>query len=414
MKFTKYTTGLTLGLLILSQFSFAQLNKYPLDSDQKNNWMVAPQSEVGKDSIQFFKAGYTSAKWIKATVPGIVFNDYVLAGVEKDPNFGDNIYNVDKKKYDRNFWYRTVFKVPSTHQNGLKLWLNFEGVNRKADIYLNGTYLGKLDGFMDRGKFDISGLIDPNKENVLAVLVHWPQTPIPNYASPTYISSASWDWMPYVPGLLMGITDNVYLSTSGSVTMVDPWIRTKVPSLTKANLQLQVELSNTTGADQEGELTGVIQPGNIAFSQKIKIEAYQQRAFTLDTGKFKQFIINNPKLWWPNGYGEPNLYTCELKYSIGGKVSDTKKITFGIKEYSYDTQGNVFHISINGKRIFVKGGNWGMSEYLLRCRGEEYDLKVKLHKEMNLNMIRNWIGLPMQSFTKHATNMASWFGMIFG
>ena len=311
----------TLLALATAHVVVAQINKYPLDSDQQNIWFVAPQAEIGKDSINVLKAGYTTTKWIKATVPGIVFNDYVNAGIEKDPNFGDNIYNVDKRKYDRNFWYRTTFKAPAGHQNGQKLWLNFEGVNRKADIYFNGTYLGKLDGFMHRGKFDITNLLDKGKENVLAVLVHWPQTPIPNYASPTYISSASWDWMPYVPGLLMGITDNVFLSTSGSVTLVDPWIRTKVPSLNQANLQLQVELSNTTGADKEGELTGVIQPGNITFSQKMKIEAYQQRTFTLDTSKFKQFIINNPKLWWPNGYGEPNLYSCELKYTVDGKIS---------------------------------------------------------------------------------------------
>ena len=78
--------------------------------------------------------------------------------------------------------------------------------------------------------------------------------------------------------------------------------------------------------------------------------------------------------------------------AVNGQDYDRKKFTFGIKEYSYDTIGNVFHISINGKRVFVKGGNWGMSEYMLRCRGEAYDVKIKLHKEMNMNMIRNWIG----------------------
>ncbi|WP_256010393.1 discoidin domain-containing protein [Desertivirga xinjiangensis] len=382
---------LLLALMVSSQV-FAQIAKYSLDSDKQNVWMHASQAEIGRDSINIFKPGYISTNWVKATVPGTVFNDYVEAGLEKDPNFGDNIYKVDKKKYDRNFWYRIAFKTPANYQNDQKLWLNFEGVNRKADVYLNGTYLGKLNGFMDRGKFDISGLVDKTTDNILAVLVHWPQTPIPNYATPTYISSASWDWMPYVPGLLMGITDNVYLSTSGAVTLTDPWVRTKVPSSNKASLQLNVELSNGTALDKEGELTGVIQPGNISFSQKMKIEAYQQRTFTLDTNKFKQFIISNPKLWWPNGYGDPNLYTCELKFNVDGKVSDVKKISFGIREYSYDTIGNVFHISINGKRIFIKGGNWGMSEYLLRCRGEEYNLKLKLHKDMNLNMIRNWIG----------------------
>lgn len=392
MKLTKLSIGLLLGILVMSQLAFAQIGKYMLDSDKQNIWMVSPQAEIGKDSIKLFKADYSTAKWVKATVPGTVFNAYVEAGIEKDPNFGDNIYKVDKKKYDRNFWYRSSFKVPANHNSSHKLWLNFGGVNRKADVYLNGTCIGKLDGFMDRGKFEITNAVNKTGENVLAVLVYWPQTPIPNFASPTYISSASWDWMPYVPGLLMGITDNVYLSSTGTVSLVDPWIRTKVPSLDKASLQLQVELTNTTAQDQEGMLSGTIQPGNISFTQKIKVDANQQRTITLDTTNFKQFLIKNPKLWWPNGYGDPNLYTCELKFTIDGKVSDTKKMSFGIKEYSYDKPGKVFNISVNGKRIFVKGGNWGMSEYILRCRGEEYDLKVKLHKEMNLNLIRNWIG----------------------
>ena len=102
--------------------------------------------------------------------------------------------------------------------------------------------------------------------------------------------------------------------------------------------------------------------------------------------------IANPKLWWPNGYGAPNLYNCQLALSANGVVSDLKNIKFGIKQYAYDTKGDVFHLFINGQPIFMKGGNWGMSEYLLRCRGDEYDLKAKLHRDMNFNMIRNWTG----------------------
>ncbi len=82
----------------------------------------------------------------------------------------------------------------------------------------------------------------------------------------------------------------------------------------------------------------------------------------------------------------------DLSYSVNGKVSDSKQIKFGIRKYTYDTIGSVLHISVNGERIFIKGGNWGMSEYLLRCRGDEYDLKMELHREMNYNMVRNWIG----------------------
>src|SRR5699024_5934453 len=121
------------------------------------------------------------------------------AGLEKDPNYADNIYKVDKSKYNRNFWYRTTFSTPDHDKK--KVWLNFEGINRKGKIFLNGNFLGMLDGFMDQGKFDITSLLRNDNDNVLAVLVYCPQLPIPNFASPTYISSDGWDWMPSVPGL---------------------------------------------------------------------------------------------------------------------------------------------------------------------------------------------------------------------
>ncbi|MDP4210261.1 MAG: discoidin domain-containing protein [Bacteroidota bacterium] len=372
--------------------TFAQNNRMSLNSDNKSvQWKVIAQADVKKAAAEIFPSGINTSGWVSAIVPGTVFNSYVVAGLEKDPNFGDNIYKVDKKKYDRNFWYRTEFNLPVNY-TAEKTWLNFEGINRKGDVYFNGEFLGKLDGFMERGKYDISNLLVKDKPNVLAVLVYWPQTPIPNYASPTYISSSSWDWMPYVPGLLMGITDDVYLTSSGAVTINDSWIRTEVPSKSKAEVSLNIELNNSSDVEQEGELSGVINPGNISFSQKVKIGAHQNQTVFFDQKKVKELEINNPELWWPNGYGEAKLYTAELKFNKSNELSDTKKITFGIKKYTYDTIGNVLHIKVNGEPVFVKGGNWGMSEYMLRCRGAEYDLKVKLHKEMNFNMIRNWIG----------------------
>ncbi|RZL04921.1 MAG: beta-mannosidase, partial [Pedobacter sp.] len=110
-----------------------------------------------------------------------------------------------------------------------------------------------------------------------------------------------------------------------------------------------------------------------------------------------QFLIDNPKLWWPSGYGDPNLYTCELTCITDGAVSDTKEITFGIRKYEYQFVKNaagwpVMTFFINGQKIFLKGGNWGMSEYLLRCTDKEYETKIKLHKDMNYNMIRLWTG----------------------
>ena len=393
-KITSYWVKFLLLLIIAASpvFAHSQLDVQSLNSSNPNiQWKVKPQVELGKDSLNLFNSGYNTGSWVSAIVPGTVFSSYVEAGLEKDPNYGDNVYQVDKSKYDRSFWYRAEFKVPSNFSKE-KIWLNFKGVNRKGEVFLNGKKLGILDGFMQRGQFDVTGILKKNGENVLAVLVHIPEKPMANFGSPTYISSAGWDWMPYVPGLNSGITDNVFLSNTSELVIEDPWIRSNLTTNARADISVKVRIKNASVSNKEGELIGTIQPGNIKFTRKVNINAGRTTEISFDKEQFSQLVIHNPKLWWPNGYGEPNLYTCSFKIKTDNKVSDSTSISFGIKQYTYDTIGGDLHISINGKRVFLKGGNWGMSEYLLRCRGKEYDTKVRFHKEMNYNIIRNWLG----------------------
>ena len=194
---------------------------------------------------------------VPAIVPGCVFASYVAAGVEADPNFGDNAYRTDKSRYDRNFRYTGLFPTPPVGE-GRTLWLRFEGVNRKGTVRLNGHQLGHLDGFMQPGDYDITRLVAPDGENRLEVEVEWVGYPVPNFRSPTYISSAGWDWMPYAPGLLSGITDDVYLSLSGDVRLVEPWVRTKVPDREHAKVELLTDVENHSDKACEGVLRGEI------------------------------------------------------------------------------------------------------------------------------------------------------------
>jgi hypothetical protein len=386
-----FYTSMAGGLLLLTAFTTTAQEKIDLNSSSGIQWKLTPQAGIGSDSVQMYKEGYDTKRWVPAVVPGCVFTSYVQAGLEKDPNYADNIYRVDQQKYNRNFWYRTAFASPALGA-GRTCRLHFKGINRKGEVFLNGVRLGLLDGFMQRGDFDITKLLSPSGKNVLAVLVSWPGKPIANHASPTYISSDGWDWMPSVPGLLQGIVSGVYLSVTGGVVISDPWVRTELPSKTEALVSLSLGLSNTGQGEEAGELSAVIQPGNIALTQPVHLHAGEHREVQFNADKYPQLRVQHPALWWPNGYGDPNLYTCTIKYTIKGKVSDSEHLQFGIRKYSYDTTGGVLHLRINGEKVFVRGGNWGMSEYLLRCRGNEYDIKVRLHKEANLNMIRNWIG----------------------
>lgn len=380
-------TILSLVVVLMTLPAMAQM-KYLHSDTQK--WIVVPEAEA--DPARISAPEYSNDQAVEAVVPGTVFTAYVNAGKEKDPNFGDNIHNVDRSKYDRNFWYRTEFAIPDDFDKE-RVWLNFNGVNRRAEVYLNGRLLGVLDGFMHRGRYDITEQASREGKNVLAVLVHMPQTPLANQGSPTYLSSGGWDWMPYVPGLNSGITDKVWLSNTGDATIADPWIRTDLPTRAKAELSVQLDVKNNATEQGKVSVRGVIMPGNIEFSQEVSLGAGEVKTVKFDKRYFPQLVVNSPRLWWPAGYGEPNLYTCRFEVADeAGAVSESKEVSFGIKKYTYDKDGDVFHIHINGVPVFVKGANWGMSEYMLRCRGEEYETKIRLHREMNFNMIRNWLG----------------------
>ena len=370
----------TLLILLLASAQQAEAQSYSLHSDNPDiKWEITPATPT-KD-----------VESVVGIVPGTVFTSYVAAGREKDPNFGDNIQQVDRQKYDRNFWYRTCFRLPADFTLP-HVWLNMDGVNRNAEIWLNGRQVGRLDGFMERGRFEITDILKREEQNTLEVLVDIPQMPLANQGSPNYLSSGGWDWMPYVPGLNSGITDKIWLSNTGHCTLVDPWIRTDLVTRGKACVNVSMGVRNLTAKDQLMRVRGTIQPGDIHFDMEKWVWAGQTLQFNFTKEQFEQLVINNPRLWWPNGYGEPNLYTCTLAIEQDGQVSDTREVSFGIRKYTYDTDGGIFHIRCNGIPIFVKGANWGMSEYMLRCRGKEYETKIALHHDMHFNMIRNWLG----------------------
>ncbi len=366
--------------------------KFSLDRNPAVAWKIKAQADLPPDADSALtQPGFDASGWTDAAVPGTVFGAYVAAGYEKDPNFGDNAYHVDRTRYARPFWYRATFRVPDGFNRG-RLLLNFLGVNRDAEVVFNGQRLGEIHGIVQRGRFDITALVKAQQPNVLAVLIQPPQAPISNGASPTYGSSDGWDWMPPVPGMNAGIQDEVFLTTTGEVSIIDPWIRADLPDNSRAALSVHAELENSSDREVNGTLQGVILPGDLRFALPVRVPGHERRTVNLDANGFPELAISNPALWWPNGYGPQNLYSCRLTYVLDSHESDSAKIDFGIRRLAIDTSGNVMKIVINGERIYARGGNWGMPEYMLRCSPEDYALRVRLHRDMNFNIIRNWMG----------------------
>jgi hypothetical protein len=372
----------------------------------KLNWKLFPQDDSLFTVNQISSHGFRTSNWIDAVVPGTVFYSYVKAGKEKDPDYADNIYKVDKAKYNRPFWYRTEFSS-SSFKPGKTVWLNFNGIHKRGEIYLNGQHIGTIKGIVERGIYDVTKKLNKKAPNVILVLVVPPRNdpehnhPMANWESPTYIPSGSWDWMPAVPGLNSGITDTVSLTTTGPVAVEDPWISTRLQTKNAADLTVKVNLKNASSESVSGVVKLVINPGNVTVTgPKITLKGNSTETVNYNQDQFPQLHIKDPKLWWPNGYGgnadgTQNLYTCSVRFDVDGVgVSDKVIKTFGIRKITADTTSvnGPLRVYVNDVPVLLKGGNWGMSDYMLKARGKEYDTRIRFHQDMNFNIIRNWTG----------------------
>ncbi|GHT46845.1 hypothetical protein FACS189440_05780 [Bacteroidia bacterium] len=373
------------------------------------NWRVQRASEAGtQDGIQLSKAGFDDKSWLPAKVPGTVLMSYLLAGALPDPNYGDQQVQISDSYFTTDFWYRNHFSIPAS-QKGKTTWLNFDAINWKADVYFNGASLGRIDGAFIRGRFDISRLANYGGENYLAVFIHKNDNPGPitlqtmespggnggilGADNPTIHASVGWDWVPTIRGRNVGIYNDVFLSYTGKVQIRDPWIivdlDTENKDFSKAGLTVKTELSNVANQAVNIIVKGIIQPGNLPFESKvITLQANETR----EVDVANHLIMNNPQLWWPNTYGEQFLYTAKLTAYVDNKPSDKKSFQFGVREYTYDIK-RPMTIYCNGTRIVSRGGNWGMDDSNLANTEEDYNIKVRLHAEANLTMIRNWVGM---------------------
>src|SRR5258708_25088811 len=106
-----------------------------------------------------------------ATVPGTVLTSYLNDGAIADPNFGEDQYAICDSFFCADFWYRDEFIAPAVKSLGQHIWLNFDGINWKAEVYLNGQQVGRIDGGFMRGRFDVTSFMHAGAMNALAVRI---------------------------------------------------------------------------------------------------------------------------------------------------------------------------------------------------------------------------------------------------
>ena len=369
-------------------------------------WKVQRASLVSAPGEQIAQLGFSDQDWMIATVPGTVLTSYLNDGAIADPDFGDNQYTVSDSFFCSDFWYRDEFVAPAT-QPGQHLWLNFDGINWKAEIYLNGRHLGRIDGGMMRGRFDATSLIHAGALNALAVRIIANATPgstkdkagrtvnggALGRDNPTFHAAAGWDWISTIRGRDDGIWNSVSLTTSGPVTIESPLVSTTLPlpDTTHADVTIEATLHNHDSQPVSGTLRVTF--GDVRAEIPVTLAASESRTVQITPATQPALHLTNPKLWWPVGYGDPNLYPVTFAFTANGQISDTKSFQAGVREFTYSEDGGILKMWINGRRFIARGGNWGFSESMLRYRSREYETAMRYHRDLHFNMIRNWVGM---------------------
>jgi hypothetical protein len=317
----------------------------------KGGWKLAAAPSVKATGEEISKAGYADSDWYAATVPGTVLTTLIDRGVYPDPDYGLNNLAIPESLAHQNYWYRAEFHAPAAI-HGRRLTLTFQGVNYAAEVWLNGKKLGAMRGAFVRGRFDVTGVVTAQGMNALAVLVC--PAPHPGVAheqsikagpgenggiqvidGPTFSATEGWDWIPGIRDRNTGIWQDVTLTESGPVEVGDLNVITTLPKADRSEAEVEIEapLKNTTGAAVEGDLTATFD--DVKVNRHVKLEP-GDTVVRLAPRDYAQLKIKHPRLWWPNGYGEPVLHGLTVAMKIRGAISSEKHIDFGMREVSYE------------------------------------------------------------------------------
>ncbi len=399
---------ITLLLAIFLPGFFTQVDAQREIIRLDSGWRAKNATEVVVDGTVVTGKDFQFFDWMEAVVPGTVLTTLLHNNKIPDPFFGMNnelipdIYATGRDHYT--YWFYNQFELPALKE-AEQVWLKFRGINYSAEMFLNGQKVNPdtHEGMFLREKYLVTPFLEKGI-NRLAVLVHPPDpvgAPVGQGGdgviarSVTMQFTAGWDWISPIKDRNTGIWDEVALEFSGPVDLLDPYVQTRVPGKripggkqSPAKIVIAADLMNSTDKKQSGKL--LVRCGNYEVSKSVVIPPGEKITVVLP-----EFEIENPQLWWPNGLGDHPLYKIGFSFVLNeGGFSDQENLSLGIRETSsrYDEKLGARIFSINGQDVFIKGGNWIASDALLRLSAQRYEAEVKMHAEMNMNMIRVWGG----------------------
>jgi exo-1,4-beta-D-glucosaminidase len=405
----RLTPGFLLLALLFVTSSLVAQDKNPSAAQAKHStesrlalhegWTLQTSAKVEAKGEVISTPQFSPTGWHEVTVPTTVVAALVKDKTLPDPFFamnlrqfpgvnypiGGNFSNIamtPDSPYALSWWYRKQFVLPASSK-GKTVWLKFDGINYRANIWLNGKQIANSDdvaGAWRTYEFNVSQTAKAGAENVLAVQAY---APTEHDLAITFV-----DWNPAPPDRNMGLWRDVYLTDSGPVALRYPTVVSKLnsPANDSAQLTVTAQVKNGTNHVVKGELQGEIE--NVKFEQEVELAGNETKDVTFTPSQFSQLVFSNPRLWWPAQMGTPNLYKLTMEFNVDGAVSDHSTTEFGIREITSDVNsvgGRVFQI--NGKNILIRGGGW-TPDMMLRENSQRLRDEFRYVQDLGLNTLR--------------------------
>ncbi len=355
----------------------------------------------------------TPALWIPAQVPGTVQDDARDAGLTPDHTVGFHSRDCEWTS-ERDWVYLKEFPTPDVPEGGV-VRLIFEGVDYECRVFLNGQPVGHHEGMYDAFEFDVTGLLNADGPNRLVVICEHAPREVGQIGRTSEVRlwkarfAYDWDWCTrLVP---IGIFDSVRLEVTGPAYVTDVQVYTELSEdLSAAEVGVSVDIG-CARPTRVTVYTTVLQNG-----EKVAARAGEVLAKGRTTTYSVRLPVDDPKLWWPNGYGEQPLYEVEVTLAderqLRGQTTephtagvpssvplDTKAVTFGLRRVralrndGAPEDAKPYVLEVNGRRVFTKGWNWAPIQQLYGRPGHEmYERWLTVARDANCNLLRVWGG----------------------
>ncbi len=367
----------------------------------QTGWQIQSSCKVAEKGDVVSRVSFGPREWYRASVPGAVVANLVADHVDgyPDPYTGMNLRKMPGVSYpiggefsnlpipaDSPFhcswWYRTTFSVPKGNE-GKQSWLNFQGINYRANIWLNGKQIAsskEIVGAFRTYELNVTSGLAYGKPNALAIEVFAPGE---NDLGITFV-----DWNPMPPDKNMGLWRDVFITTSGLVAVRHPFVDTRFhgDTLDLADLTIYADLKNSSDKPVKGTLEVTIE--NIKAAQEVELAAGQTREVSFSPDRYSQLQIKSPRVWWPAKLGPQELYQARFRFTVNGATSDEQAVRFGVREVTSELTDQEYRLfKINHRKLLVRGGGWSF-DMLLRSNNERLEQEMKYALDMNLNTIR--------------------------